>query len=226
MKSPLDAEIHEIKESLLTMARLTEQSVMMSLRALTERNDELVVHVEAEDAKVDQLEVSIDESVVSCIARYRPVAHDLRFMIATSKIVSDLERIGDQSVNIARLARKLNKESQLGSLEKIHCMSNVALEMLREAIRCFVENDVEKVSSIIRRDDQVDEMNRELYQSSIEAMAKDPTHVARALNLLLVGRNIERIADHCKNLVESVFFLEKAVDIRHSYAYSPSDKKS
>lgn len=226
MKHPLDQEINEVKKDLLTMARLAEQSMTLSLRALSERDDALVVRVETEDADLDQLEVSIDESIVSLIARYRPVAHDLRFMIATSKIVSDLERIGDQSVNIARLARKLNKEPQLKSLEKVHRMANIALEMLREAIHCFVKNDVEKVQALIQRDDEVDEINRDLYRESLEEMTQDSKNVTRSLNILLVGRNIERIADHCKNVAESIFFLEKAVDIRHSFFYSPPDKKS
>ena len=223
MKHPLDEEIKVVKKNLLTMARLAEQNMTLSLRALSERDDALVVRVETEDADLDQLEISIDESIVSLIARYRPVAHDLRFVIATSKIVSDLERIGDQSVNVARLARKLNKEPQLPYLEKINRMANIALEMLQEAIRCFVKNDVEKVQAIIRRDDEVDEMNREFYRQSVEEMAQDPKNVARSLNLLLVARNIERIADHCKNIAESVFFSEKAVDIRHSFTFITKD---
>ena len=219
MKHPLDEEINEVKKNLLTMAHLAEQSMTLSLRALSERDDSLVVRVETEDAKLDQLEVSIDESVVSLIARYRPVAHDLRFVIATSKIVGDLERIGDQSVNIARLARKLNKEPKLGPLENIHRMANIALEMLREAIQCFVKKDAEKVQTIIRRDDEVDELNREFYRQCVEEMTQNSEHVTRALNLLLVARNIERIADHCKNVAESIFFLEKAVDIKNKHTY-------
>lgn len=217
MTRSFEQEIARIKDRLLHMASAAERSLGTAMRALVERNDALAGRVEAEDSELDALEVELDEAVTLYIARNSPVAHDLRFMLVAAKIATNLERIGDGAVSIARLARKLNLEPELNSLGPVQEMAAMAMAMQRDAMTAFVSEHADGMEDLIRRDKQVDDINRLIFQEMSDAMTREREAVPRCLHVLLVARNLERIADHAKNIAEQVIYLVRARDIRHQH---------
>lgn len=211
----LDQHLTKIRENLLMMASLTDRNLNAAMRALVERDDNLCDMVESEDSQIDQMEINIDEMVVTFMATHGPIAQDCRFMLVSSKISTNLERIADQAVTIARRTRELNGLPLLKPLIDIPRMAHMAQEMLRDAINAFVERKPELAREIKTRDKLVDEINRQLARELTSFMLEDPATITRALNLLLVSRCIERVADHAKNIAEEVHFLYRAHDIRH-----------
>jgi phosphate transport system protein len=212
---PASEQIANIRQTLLMMASLANRNLALAMRALTERDEKLAISVEAEDSQLDELEVTIDELVINHMATHAPVATDCRFMLVASKISSNLERIADQAVSIARRSRELNKEPLLKPLIDIPRMAQIASGMLRDSVTALVERKPELAQEIIRRDKEVDAINKQLARELTSFMLEDPSTITRALNLTLVARSLERIADHCKNIAEEVYYLYQAVDIRH-----------
>ncbi len=215
---PASEQILHIRETLLMMASLSDRNLALALRSLVERDDKLTDAVEAEDSQLDELEVSIDELVINHMATHAPVATDCRFMLVASKISSNLERIGDQAVSIARRARELNKEPLLKPLIDIPRMAQIAEGMLRDSVTALIDRKPELAQEIIKRDKEVDAINKQLARELTSYMLEDPTTITRALSLTLVARSIERIADHAKNIAEEVYYLYQAKDIRHERA--------
>ncbi|MCE0484576.1 MAG: phosphate signaling complex protein PhoU [Methylacidiphilales bacterium] len=218
---PASEQITKIRETLLLMASLTTRNLTLALRALVERDEKLAASVEAEDSQLDELEISVDELVINHMATHAPVATDCRFMLVASKISSNLERIADQAVAIARRSLELNKEPLLKPLIDIPRMAQIAEGMLRDGMTALIERKPELAQEIIRRDKEVDMINKQLARELTSFMLEDPTTITRALNLTLVARSLERIADHCKNIAEEVYYLYQAVDIRHERVGSP-----
>lgn len=216
MNTPSSAHLAKLRETLLMMSSLADRNLNLALKSLVERDSKLAETVEAEDSQLDQLEVSVDEQVIAHMALHAPVATDCRFMLVASKISNNLERIGDQAVTIARRAKDLNGEPLLKPLIDIPRMGDIALNMLRDSITSFVDGKPELTSEIIKRDKVVDEINRQLARELTSYMMEDPGTITRALNLLLVARSLERVADHTKNIAEEVYYLYQAKDIRHS----------
>ncbi|MEA3210499.1 MAG: phosphate transport system protein [Chthoniobacter sp.] len=210
-----EKQLVDIREQLLMMSGLTERNVTLSLRALVERDDKLADAVEAEDTQIDQLEIHIDDMVVTYMATHGPIARDCRLMLTASKISNNLERIADQATKIARRARQLNTEPLLKPLIDIPLMGEIAQEMLRDSITAFVDANHELAIEIIARDHSVDSINKQLARELTNIMIEEPKAVTRALNLMTVAQAIERIADHATNIAEEVFYLYKAKDIRH-----------
>jgi phosphate transport system protein len=208
-------QIANIRETLLMMASLTDRNVSLAMRALIERDEKLAATVEQEDTQLDELEVTIDELVINHMATHAPVATDCRFMLVASKISSNLERIADQAVAIARRSLELNREPLLKPLIDIPRMADISEGMLRDSITAFVDRRPELAQEIIKRDKEVDNINKQLARELTSFMLEDPATITRALNLTIVARCIERIADHCKNIAEEVYYLYQAVDIRH-----------
>ena len=215
MTRQFETELGHIREQLLLMSSLTERNLTLSLKALVDRDDAIADTVENEDSQIDQLEVSIDEMVVIYMATHAPVARDCRFMLTASKISSNLERIGDQATTIARRTRDLNKEPLLKPLIDIPLMADIATEMLRDSITCFINADVEAAVTIIARDKSVDAINKQLARELTSYMIESPSTITRSLNLVTVAKALERVADHAANIAEDVFFLYKGQDIRH-----------
>jgi phosphate transport system protein len=149
------------------------------------------------------------------MATHAPVATDCRFMLVASKISSNLERIADQAVAIVRRARELNKEPLLKPLIDIPRMAQIAEGMLRDGITALIDRKAELAQEIVKRDKEVDQINKQLARELTSFMLEDPSTITRALNLTIVARCLERIADHCKNIAEEVYYLYQAVDIRH-----------
>jgi phosphate transport system protein len=210
-----EQQIVDIREQLLMMSGLTERNLALAMRALVERDDNLCDTVEAEDSQIDQLEIHIDEMVITYMATHGPIARDCRLMLTASKISNNLERIADQATKIARRARELNTQPLLKPLIDIPIMADIAQEMLRDSITAFVDGNDELAVEIIARDRSVDSINKQLERELTGYMVENPKTITRALNLMTVARAIERVADHATNIAEEVFYLYKGQDIRH-----------
>ena len=212
---PESEQISNIRQTLLMMASLTNRNFALAMRALVERDEKLAASVEAEDSQLDELEVTIDELVINHMATHAPVATDCRFMLVASKISSNLERIADQATAIARRSIELNKEPLLKPLIDIPRMAQIAESMLRDGITALIERKPELAQEIVKRDKEVDAINKQLARELTCFMLEDPSTITRALNLTIVARCLERVADHCKNIAEEVYYLYQAIDIRH-----------
>ncbi len=210
-----EQQLVDLREQLLMMSGLTERNLALAMRALVERDDKLADSAEAEDEQVDQLEIQIDEMVITYMATHGPIARDCRLMLTASKISNNLERIADQATKIARRARDLNTEPLLKPLIEIPMMADIAQEMLRDSITAFVDENHELAVEIIARDHSVDSINKQFARELTESMIADPKTITRALNLMTVAKAIERVADHATNIAEEVFYLYKGEDIRH-----------
>jgi phosphate transport system protein len=205
-----------IREAILMMSSLTHRQFSLAIKALTERSDDDASRVIEVDGEVDDLEVAIDEMVITYMATHGPVATDCRFMITASKIANNLERIADEATTIARRVRELNREPLLKPLIDIPLMAEIAETMLNDCISSFVEKRVELAEGVIARDRRVDEINRQLSRELTSYMIENPKTITRSLNLMTIAKCIERIADHAQNIAEAVFYLWRGKDIRHS----------
>lgn len=211
-----EQQLTNIREQLLMMSGLSEKNFSTAMRALLDRDDKLADAVERDDNEIDQLEILIDEMVVTFISTHGAVAKDCRFVLTASKISSNLERIADEATTIARRARELNTEPLLKPLIDIPLMAETAQEMLRDSITAFVDANPELATEIIGRDKSVDSINKQLARELTSYMIENPKTITRALNLMTVAKAIERIADHATNIAEEVFYLYKGEDIRHA----------
>jgi phosphate transport system protein len=216
MATPVwEQHLHAIREQVLMMCGLAERNLSMAMRALVERDDKLADLVEAEDSEIDQLEIIIDDMVVTFVSTHGVAASDTRFVLTASKISSNLERIADEATTIARRARDLNGEPLLKPLIDIPLMATTAQEMLRAAIDTFVTRQPDDAVEIIARDKTVDDIYKQVVKELTVHMGEDPKTIGRALNLMTVAKAIERVADHATNIAEEVFYLYNAKDIRH-----------
>ena len=215
MELHFDQELSQLKDELLRMSALAEQSVAQSLKALVQRDSALAKQVDADDNQLDRLQMEIDERCIQLIALRQPKARDLRLLVMTMKIATELERIGDQAVNIAHRTEELNKEPLLKPLVDIPRMAEIARGMIRDALDAFVYAKPETARAAILRDDEVDKLNRQLHRELTSFVIEDPHTITRALNLMSVAHNLERIGDHATNIAEEIVYLYEARDIRH-----------
>ena len=174
-----------------------------------------VAEVIHQDMEVDRIELDLDEACHATLARNQPTAIDLRFLIAVMKITNDLERIGDSAVNIAQSAHKLMEEPPLKPYIDLPKMSALVRGMVREALDAFVRRDSELATKVLRSDDTIDALYRQLFRELLTFMIEDPKTISRALHLLLIARNLERIADHATNIAEDVIYLVEGEIVRH-----------
>lgn len=215
MTHHFDQDLATLKEKLISMGGHAEAAVHRSLRALVERDDSLASHAKEEDNTLDRLEVEIDELAITMLAK-APLASDLRLITVAMKITRDLERVGDEATTISRRALELNREPQLKPYIDIPHMAETALHMLKEALDAFVARDAARARSIIPRDKQVDALNKQLHRELASYMIENPATISRALNLMVISKSLERIADHATNIAEDVVYLYEGRDIRHT----------
>jgi len=218
MQRHFDEELKQLKERLLTMAGMAEQAVGKSVKALVERDPKLAEAVIEEDAIVNRLEVEIEETCLNLLARYQPEAKDLRTIAMIFKIVNDLERVGDQGVNVGERTLDLLKEPLLKPLIDIPKMAILAQQMLKDSLDSFVNQDADLARAVCRRDDEVDHLNDQVYHELLVYMTQDPKTITRAIDLILVGRHLERVADHATNIAEDVYYLVRGTTIKHRLA--------
>ncbi len=210
-------ELTKLKENLLAMASHAETSVSRAMRALVERDDALARKVEEDDNILDQFEIEIDDTAIHLLAK-APLATELRLITVAMKISHNLERVGDEAVTIARRAVELNTEPQLKPYVDLPRMAAMSLEMLRGALTAFVSRQPDVARSVIPRDAEVDELNRQLHRELSSYMVERPTTITRCLRLMVISKALERIADHATNIAEEVVYLYEAKDIRHTDA--------
>jgi phosphate transport system protein len=215
MERHFDQELSDLKEALLRMAGLAEQNVAQSLKALVQRDHSLAKRVDSDDALLDRLEIEIDNRCIKLLALRQPTATDLRFIAMAMKISSELERIGDQAVNIAHRAEELGKEPLLKPLVDIPRMAEHAQGMIHDSLDAFVYAKPDVARQVIERDERVDLLNCQLHRELTSFMIEDPHTITRCLNLMSVAHNLERIADHATNIAEDIVYLYEARDIRH-----------
>lgn len=216
-------EMSRLKESLLAMASHAESAVTRAMRALVERDDVLAQAVIDDDNIIDQFEVEIDDIAIHLLAK-APVATDLRLTTVAMKISQNLERVGDSAVTIARRAMELGTEPQLKPYVDLPRMATMTIEMLRDAISAFINREPDMARSVIPRDVEVDNINRQLHRELSSFMVERPANISRCLNLMVISKGLERIADHATNIAEEVVYLYEAVDIRHSGKKLNEDK--
>ncbi len=208
-------EMNQLKDAVLAMASHAESAVSRSIRSLVDRDDALALQVEADDNTIDQFEITVDDLALQLLTK-APLATDLRFITVAMKISQNLERVGDEACSIARRAHDLNAEPQLKPYIDIPRMAQMALEMLRNALTAFVERKPDLARTVIPRDKEVDDLNRQLHRELSSYMVERPTTITRCLHLMVISKCLERIADHATNIAEEVVYLYEAKDIRHS----------
>jgi phosphate transport system protein len=204
-----------LKEELLRMGGRSEAIVRKSIDALKRRNAALAQEVFDDDKVIDRQEIDIEEHCINLLALRQPMAVDLRFITAALKISNDLERVGDHAVNIAGSTLKLCEEPQLKPLVDIPRMAEMASGMLHDALDAFVRNDAATARRLVLRDDDVDNLNRQLFRELVSYMIENPATITRAMELIMVARNLERVADLATNVAEEVVFVAEARIIKH-----------
>ena len=217
MERHFDQELAELKQELLRMSSLAEQSVVQALKALVTRDPALAQKVDSEDNSLDQLQIEIDNHCVKLLALFQPAAKDLRFVVMATKCTTDLERIADQAVNIARRVIKLCTEPELQPLVLIPQMAELTRGMIHDVLDAFVYEKPALAREIIDRDNEVDRLDREIYAHLTDMMIRDPLTVTRATNLISISHNLERIGDHVTNIAEEIVYLYEGQDIRHQH---------
>jgi len=210
-------ELKTLKNRLLEMGALVEDRVHRAVHSLIDRKAEEAEAIIAGDREVNELHIEIDDRCLKLLATQTPLAVDLRLITSAIKINSDLERIGDQAVNVAENVVKMLPQPTLKPLIDIPRMAEIAEKMTRDALDSFVKRDPELARDVLRRDDEVDQLKDQVFRELLTYMMADPGTIQRALALILISRNLERIADHATNIAEDVIFLVEAKDVRHHH---------
>lgn len=210
-----DEALSSLRNNVLMMSSLTERSLERAMNGLLHRDDELCVLAIADDEEIDQLEKTVDKDGVDLLLRFQPVASDLRRVVSAMKLSSNLERMADQAVNIARKARKLNQHPELPEMTLIEPMRSHAMAMFQESVQAYIREDVELARTLKARDKVLDEMNANASKRLIARMAEDPDQLRGYLNLMFIARHLERVGDHATNIAEDAVYAAAAEDIRH-----------
>lgn len=215
MERHFDRDLQELKERILYMGSLAETMIHLAIKGLVDRQPDLGKDIARQERDVNQLQIEIDDRAIKMIALHQPTASDLRFLAAAMKINSDLERIADQAVNISETTEYLLQEPPLKPLIDVPRMAQIASKMLKDALDSFVNRDENLARSVLVRDDQVDELKDQVFRELLTYMISDASTIKRGLDLILIARNIERIADHATNIAEDVVYVILGKDIRH-----------
>jgi phosphate transport system protein len=214
MERHFEVELQALRDRLLTMGGLAETMIHKGIKALVDRDESLVQAVLVHEEEMDLLCIEIDDRCFTQMALRQPMASDLRLLVASIKINSDLERIGDQAVSIALRARSLISQPQLKPLIDIPRMANIVQEMVRNSLDAFVRKDPELARHVIDGDDEVDNLRDQVFRELLTYMMGDTATIPRGLDLILISRNLERIADHSTNIAEDVIYIVKGEDVR------------
>jgi len=215
METHFQQELNKLKESLLQMAGLAERAISNAVEALVKRDTSLAEKTIGEDEKINQMELRVDDMCLKLLALHQPMAADLRFITSAMRINTELERIGDQAVNIAERVISLNQEPQLKPYIDIPRMAEITQSMVKDVLDAFVNGDAQLARSVCERDDQVDGLNDQVFRELLTYMMSDSKTITRSVHLIIVSRCLERIADHATNIAEGVIFMVKALVIKH-----------
>jgi phosphate transport system protein len=209
--------LDQLKQKLLTMGGMAEQAVERAVEAYRRRDGELCRLVLEGEPAINTMEREIDELALDLLAMQQPMAIDLRFITAVMKINADLERVGDQAVNIVQRVQHSLALPEVELPADIPRMAGVARDMVRRALQSFIDARPESAEEILKMDDVVDNMNREIHIAMLHHMQRVPDALQQALDALLIARNLERVADHATNIAEDVIFWIKGADVRHHF---------
>jgi phosphate transport system protein len=210
-----EEELRGLRSGLLKMGGVVERQIADAIESLVERNTGQARETLERDAEVNRMDTEMDERCIRLLALHQPAASDLRFITTGLKITTDLERIGDNAVNICERAIELNEEPQLKPYIDIPRMAEIAQTMVKDSLDAFMRDDTTLAQEVIERDDEVDRLNYQIYRELLSYMAEDPQTIPRATRILFVSKYLERIADHATNIAEMVVYMVKGSTIRH-----------
>lgn len=213
--SKFQKALNTTREDVTTMANLATEHLDLSIRGLLERDSNLAAQVIAEDDKIDQLEMKVDREGMQTMMLYSPVASDLRELLATIKIASNIERIADLSVGISKRVRKMNENEAISETKLIEPIYQLVASLLKDALIAFTEGNVPQALAIKPRDKEIDIAHKDVTKKLTKRMEEDSSHIKDYLDLIFIVRFLERIGDHAKNIAEETVFSEEARDIRH-----------
>lgn len=220
MSTQFDAELSGISGRVLEMGGLVESQVVQAVKALTEFNGELADAVLAQEDRVNQMEIAIDRELSAIIARRQPTARDLRLLIAVSKTIANLERVGDEAARIARTVQRLINTGVSTRLRlpvsDLGFEAELAIAQLRKALDAFARLDTARALEVLKQDDQIDQEFEGLLRKLITFMMEDPRTISASIDLVFVAKAVERVGDHAKNVAEAIIYVVKGTDVRHS----------
>ena len=208
-------ELDELQARLLEMAGMVESAIHQSVTALVQRDEQAAKEVLWKEALINQKDIEIDEFATRLLALYQPMARDMRFLTAVIKINGDLERMGDLAVNITERAMQLMRDAPVKPLIDIPKMAGLAETMVRKSLDALVKRDEALARSVLISDDEVDRLRDAVYKELVAFMQEESTTIPRAVDLMFIAHNLERVADHATNIAEDVLFLIKGIDVRH-----------
>src|SRR5882762_5594246 len=215
MERHFERDLAELQERLLWMGSLAERSVHQAIHAVLDSDEKLAQNVLEEEDAINELQIELDDRVVQLLALQQLMAVDLRFVLAVSRINVDLERIGDQAVNIAESAQRILRHPRVKPYVDLPRMSELAEEMMRDSLNAVVRRDVELARKVLMSDDKVDHYRDQIFRELLTYMMGDSSVVFPAFELILVAKNLERIGDHATNIAEDVIYIVQGQDIRH-----------
>jgi phosphate transport system protein len=217
MHRHFEEQIAECRERLVRMGTIAEQMIDKAIKCLVDRKTDDHATVNAHEAEVNELQIEIDERVVNLLALQHPVAADLRLVIMCTKIAGELERVADQAVNICQNTVVLLQHPPLKPLIDIPLMADIARAMLKDSLDSFVKQDVDLARRILKEDDKVDAFKNQIFRELLTYMMSEPVTIPRALPLILISRNLERVGDHATNIAEEVIYVVQGRDVRHHH---------
>jgi len=212
----LHEQLQDVLKQITIMGSLTESMIGLAMRVLVERDDSFAEDVMRKEDEVNALQVSIDEASINLIATQQPVGKDVRRLFMASKIVTDLERVADQAKNICQNARFVLAQPPLKPMVDLPIMAEIAQKMVRDALTAVIERDVALAERVMHEESKVDAFRDQVFRTLLTYMMADPGTIQRALSLILISRNIERIGDHAANIAEEAIYIVQGRDIRHS----------
>lgn len=215
MAKHFDRELEKLKKKILSLGALVEERVYLAIKAIESRDPDLAERIIRSDHEIDETEVEVEEECLKILALYQPVAIDLRFIVTVIKINNDLERIGDQAVNIAERIKSIAKHPNTSFTFDYTDMAEIAAAMLKQGLDAMVNLDIDTAFRVLTLDDEVDNIQSSAYSQIKQAMRKYPEEMRYLINLYLISRHLERIADHATNIAEEVIYLVEGEIIRH-----------
>ena len=224
MKRHFDDELKRLKDKLFRMGLQVEEAISKASQALFERDSKKAEAVIKGDQEINLLEIELDEMGHEMIALFQPMAVDLRFITMVLKINNDLERMGDQAVNIAEKAIEINQEPSTKPYVDLPKISEIARGMVREALDAFMQKDAAKAKQILEKDDVIDRLNDKVYEDVQKLIREKPDAVRQGVALIMVSHNLERVADLATNIAEDVIYLSRGIDVRHHIRERREDK--
>lgn len=215
MERIIDSQLEDLKKLMLEMGGQVEKALQITMDGLLKKENRLLQQVHQVETQINELQIKIDNACLQILAMQGPVAKDLRLILSIIKINTDLERMGDQCVNISHLGRELIERGYTSSMQDIESMSLIVRQMVKEALDSFVKMDLQIAQRILKMDDQVDQLKNKINTESIHKMKSEPADIQSLMDKTLIARNLERLGDHATNIAEDVIFAFSGRDVRH-----------